>query len=321
MGEVVLLGPQRRSPRLREAVSALGLDGPACAITAGWQEREGELEQVSQVCGLPVRDLQLYSRARLALAEDRELAAALRRFQDDLRELQRLYRVRLGHALAAKRAVFRASRPRELVHPGRGLFVSRVQREALSAVRLLDRQHLRVIRRWHDDLTERWRPTERRAIAHQVEAIRRVLAETSAVFIAGGHVAVLLNRIRLFGLGPELAKRTVVAWSAGAMTLADRVVLFHDHPPEGPNDTEAFDVGLGLVHGAVFFPHADDRLDLDDPDRVRQLSRRFAPARCVTLDHGEWVHIVDDDVVRVEGVRRLRATGRVEPVTLPTRAA
>jgi len=41
----------------------------------------------------------------------------------------------------------------------------------------------------------------------------------------------------------------------------------------------------------------------------------------VTLDHGEWVHIVDDDVVRVEGVRRLRATGRVEPVTLPTRAA
>jgi hypothetical protein len=46
-------------------------------------------------------------------------------------------------------------------------------------------------------------------------------------------VAVLVNRLRLFGLGDLVADKTVFAWSAGAMAVSERVVLFHDDPPQG----------------------------------------------------------------------------------------
>ena len=43
---VVLLGPQRLAPTLRDAIEAVGVDGPVAAVTAGWEEREPEDRQV-----------------------------------------------------------------------------------------------------------------------------------------------------------------------------------------------------------------------------------------------------------------------------------
>ncbi len=97
----------------------------------------------------------------------------------------------------------------------------------------------------------------------------------------------LLNRLRLFGLERLLRTRPVVAWSAGAMAIAERVVLFHDHPPQGAGNAELFEAGLGLVRGAVFLPHAASRLALDDPTRVALLARRLARPRACTLDDGD----------------------------------
>jgi peptidase E len=60
-----------------------------------------------------------------------------------------------------------------------------------------------------------------------------LLAASHAVLIAGGHIAVLLNRLRLFDLSAVLRERPVFGWSAGAMVLTSRIVLFHDSPPRG----------------------------------------------------------------------------------------
>ena len=97
--------------------------------------------------------------------------------------------------------------------------------------------------------------------------------------MAGGHVGVLLRLLTVFGVAAA-PPPAVIAWSAGAMALTERVVLF------GPGPAEVYAAGLGLLPGAVLFPHARRRLPVDDPVRLGVLARRFAPARCVVLDDG-----------------------------------
>ena len=92
---LVLLGPQRFRQTLRETVIDLEISGPVAVVTAGWQERESEDQELETHLGREVIDLRLYHRAADVLERDRELAAALRERQETLQELQELYRLRL----------------------------------------------------------------------------------------------------------------------------------------------------------------------------------------------------------------------------------
>jgi hypothetical protein len=125
-------------------------------------------------------------------------------------------------------------------------------------------------------------------------------------------VAVLLNRLRLFDLAGLLGERPVVAWSGGAMVLSERLVLFHDHPPQGRGYAEVFEAGLNLAPGVVPLPHARRRLDLGDPERVALLARRFLPARCLALDEeASLLGRRESGWFRFAGVRQLGADGDV----------
>ena len=73
MPDVLVLGPQFRSPNIRDALARTGLSGPIVTITAGWQEREGELAALEGHLGHPVRDLRLYERAEAVFNQDAEL--------------------------------------------------------------------------------------------------------------------------------------------------------------------------------------------------------------------------------------------------------
>jgi hypothetical protein len=282
MSDVLILGPQFRAPNLRDALVRAGLGGPIVAITAGWQEREGELSALEEHLGQPVRDLRLYERAEAVFTQDSELHKAHRQRQGDLRRLQELYRIRLSHAKAAARELLATKDDLDLVPKAR--------RAAISALQRLDAEHLRAIERLHERFDAKWAPAMRPVLAHQRAELAHVIEPAHTVCIAGGHVAVLLNRLRLFGLERLLSGKPIVAWSAGAMALAERVVLFHDHPPQGAGNAEVFEAGLGLVRGTVFLPHATTRLALDDAARVALLARRFSPATCVTLDEGSLLH-------------------------------
>jgi hypothetical protein len=135
-----------------------------------------------------------------------------------------------------------------------------------------------------------WRPEERPLVAEHREAVCRRLQDAVALVVAGGHVGELVRVLHLFHVSPHLPPR-VVAWSAGAMALTERVVLFHDRAPQGPAHAEVYDEGLGVVTGAVLLPHARRRLDVDDRTRMGVLARRFAPASCVVLDDGVRVDL------------------------------
>jgi hypothetical protein len=110
--------------------------------------------------------------------------------------------------------------------------------------------------------------------------------------VAGGHVGVLADVLHLFNVAAFVGP-TVIAWSAGAMALTDRIVLFHDRAPQGPGHPEVYGSGLSLVRDAVLLPHARARLLLDDGSRMSVLARRFAPARCVPLEAGNRIDVVD----------------------------
>jgi len=248
--------------------------------------------------------LRLYARAENVMRRDPELAAAHHRRQDILKRLQGLYDVRLRHAMAACEALLR--------EPGEDVALERARGEAIEAVRELDRRHLERVREVHEEFAARFSPLGRPAVAEERERIAAVVRESGATAIAGGHIAVLLNRLALFGLGELLDGRAVVAWSAGAMAVSERIVLFHDRPPHGPGWAEVLEHGLGLAPGIVPFPHAKRRLDLENRFRVMLAARRFAPAQCLALDEGHGVRRTDDGWAAAPSARRLEPAGAAE---------
>jgi Peptidase family S51 len=305
MSDVLILGPQLKTPVLAQALSAGRMAGPIAAITAGWQEREAELASLEEHLAQPVQDLRLYARTEAVFAQDAELHDAHRARQIVLREMQDLYRLRLDHAKAAARELLWA-RP---VTPS----LRRARSAAIAALRRLDADHLRSIDAVHERFETQWRPRERPALAEHLVDLAAIVTAATTVLIAGGHVAVLLNRLKLFDAPALLRGRSIAAWSAGAMSLAERVVLFHDRPPQGAGNAEVFERGLGLVPRAVFLPHASRRLALDDAARTSLLTRRLGPATCYTLDDGDWLLFRDGALESWVGSRRLTRKG-VAPV-------
>ncbi len=281
MSEIILLGPQAIQPNLGEALKTMQIEGAICVITAGWQERAGELAALEAHIGQKVVDLTLYQRAEQALEEDRELFEAHRRRQNRLRELQRLYRIRLSSSLEVARRLKRMEGDTDILEPER--------QAALEVVRDLDRWHLCRLDRVNQEFDQTWTPNQRPAVEKHCSEIASIVADCSVVLVAGGHVAVLLNRLRLFRLQDLLVGKRVVAWSGGAMALSEKLVLFHDSPPQGPGDAEVLERGLGVFQGVVPLPHASRRLRLEDPIRVSLFASRFSPDLCVAMDRGSFL--------------------------------
>jgi hypothetical protein len=285
MATQILLGPQTPDPNLRQAIDAIQADGPVVVITAGWRDSEGEIDEMREVAGCHVEDLMLYHRAEEVFANEPALRELQRERQDKLTELQRLYRIRLAPTIAAARKLLRTRAEPELLRLE--------QRAAISQLRALDAHHLRRIQIIHKNFNQRRAALDIPRARAQREAVQASVENAGLVLIAGGHVAVLLNRIRLFGLERILARKPVIAWSAGAMALSDRIVLFHHSAPQGKRDAELLDVGLGIVNRRVLLPHAGIRLDWRNRRRLALFSRRFSPAVCCTLDNGSMLQLVD----------------------------
>lgn len=300
---VVLLGPQRDFAEVGREVAALRGGGRVALVTAGWQEWEDHDRRIRDALGGAVVNLELYRRAETVWAHDGGLADAHRDLQRRIRVLRRAYNARLERAMDAWVALEGLRGDDDVLDGERAA--------ALDAVRALDGHHLARMTELRAGFDETHRPGEREVVARERHGIAGLLDDVSVVVVAGGHVPLLLNRLRLFRLEPLLAPRAVVAWSGGAMALTDRVVLFHDSPPWGPGHAEVGEVGLGRVAGLVALPDGGRRLRLDDPGRVGRMARRFAPDPCLVLDPGARAEWVDGRWTGGTG-RRLDAGGGVE---------
>jgi hypothetical protein len=310
--KVILLGPQRR-PTVDHVVRSLDLAGPFATVTAGWQEREPDDGELNALLGGRGVGLELYRRWLDVQERDPEYAAASRALAGVLGELQDLYLLRLDYALQAVYALQHRASSDQLG----GTFTERVASpvaEAVAAVRSLDAAHLAHLNEVRGEFFDRLRPHDRPVIASHRAAVADLLGSAAALIVAGGHVGVLAEVLHLFNVAAVL-RSPVIAWSAGAMALADRIVLFHDRSPQGPGHPEVYGSGLSVVRDVVLLPHARARLLLDDAPRMAVFAQRFTPARCVLLETGTRVELSDDGPrVFPSGTRVLGEDGHVTPV-------
>lgn len=293
----ILLGPQRR-PTLDAVVRSSGLTGPFATVTAGWQEREPDDGELRALLGGQAAGLSLYARWLDVQERDPEYAAAARALADVLGELADLYLVRLDYALQAVYALQRRTSGSALD-------------EAIAGVQSLDAAHVARVNEVRGEFFDRLRPHERPVIASHRASVAELLGSAAALVVAGGHVGVLAEVLHLFNVAAVLDS-PVIAWSAGAMALADRIVLFGDRSAHGPGHPEVYGIGLSVVRDVVLLPHAKARLLLDDAPRMAVFARRFAPARCLPLEAGTRVELSDAlPLVLPAGARVLGEDGHV----------
>lgn len=307
----VVLGPQPGAIRLGEALEALRLPaGPVAAITVGWRETEPvarEVDRELEGCGREPAALLLGERVGRIFEADPELSKAHRALQDGLLAEERLYRARLGQAIEARRAVARLAVGDRYRAP--------YEQEAWNGILAADRFHLESqAARWRE-FREAVRPGERPALRKEKDEVERRLAESAGLVLTGGHVAVIRNRLLLLELSGALSRLPILTWSAGAMALAPRVVLFHDRLPFGSAPPEILGEGLSLLPGPAFFPDARARLDLEDREGLEELAGRVAPERAVLLDPGDRLDWDGERWSAAGGIRTLSREGGVETVS------
>ncbi len=302
---LVLLGPRGESGEIGRMVDRIGESGVLTAsgiasITAGWRSREGELDKLEPELAGRATDLSLFARGRQAIQQDAELAQGFRTLRRRLVLLRRAYNAQLAQLTEAHRNLQEMRGEDSVLGPSRT--------EALTAIQRLDTWHVDRVAQLRDDFQRALRPQTRLSVRRATQAVRRDLGDASIVFIGGGHVGVLLNRLCLFGGRQLLENRTIIARSAGAMAIASRVVLFHDRPPWGEGHPEILEAGLGLTGGLIPFPGASARLRLEDRRYMARLAARCAPGICTLLDPGQYLVRTRDGWHG--SARRIDPTGR-----------
>ncbi len=281
----VLLGPQRFRTTAGAAIRAVAPEGPVATVTAGWQDREnvtGELDAELDGRGW---HLQLHGRLIDILEADPRFAEAALVHRAGVDELAGIYSQRLQRALDSVYAIQRRTLRPDLA--------ASALADSVREVRAIDDWYLAALDQLHGEFAAAAPPEESEPIRRHRAEVADALRQAGALAIAGGHVGVLLRCLQLFV--PDLPSQLpVVAWSAGAMTLTDRVVLYNDRGPSGVVGSELWDRGLGRVPRIVALPHARRRLRMDDPRILQVLVRRFAGASCLLLDDGARVELDPD---------------------------
>jgi hypothetical protein len=284
----VLLGPQRFLTTAGTVVRTVAPEGPVATVTAGWQDREAADDELDEVMGGRSRNLHLYGRLSDVLTTDDHFATEALRHRDSMDELAGIYSLRLQRALDSAYAVAR--------RPARDDIAESAFADAVRGVQDIDAWYLRAVDELYGELETAAPPESSEEIARHRQEVAELLGGAAVLAIAGGHVGILLRCLRLFAVVPS-PEMPVVAWSAGAMALTERVVLYNDLGPQGRQGAEVWDRGVGRVRDVVAMPHARRRLRLDDPVHAKVFVRRFAPASCLLLDDGTQVDIGDDGKV------------------------
>ena len=308
-GPLLILGPQRPAPDLPRALAAHGVSGPIAVITAGWRHDEDELDALRR--DLPhhkLVHLPIYQWFDEVHAEEPVLAAAYNERQRRIRQYKAAYRAQLGAALDALSAT------QALVERDPALFIDEHD-FIVQSLKAIDERTVTRVNSIRDELPAAATPWDYPAARDRHARIKDALNSCGALLIAGGHVGVLRNRMYFLGLdvllAPFLARGGLLcAWSAGAMSLSDRIVLFYDDPPDGRGEPEVLDSGLRVTPGIVYLPHAAQRLRLGDHRRMARLAHRLSPERGVTLESGAWMEFVDG-AWRSQG--RAGALGLLQP--------
>ncbi|PKK88489.1 MAG: hypothetical protein CVV64_18465 [Candidatus Wallbacteria bacterium HGW-Wallbacteria-1] len=144
------------------------------------------------------------------------------------------------------------------------------------------------------------------------DRLRRNILSSNSIFLFGGNLPVLLNRLKFFNLRDVFQEAlyrgtNFYTVSAGSMALSDKVIVFddfgNDQSDGGKKEFEFFDRGLGLVNRVTLFPHCMDRIQTDDPDNLSYLANRFSTGPCVGLNENSFLLVETVREAETGGVR------------------
>jgi len=300
---VVLLGPQGTTPDVGPVLAEHGVRGKVAIVRAGYQERESDDAEAIAQLGVPAVNLRLHARSVEVFRDDPAFTTAYQARQHRLRHMQSFYRVRLDKIEDAARTVSVRYVDPELL--------DQEEKVSVDQFRHIDADHIERCDALRAAFDRKWHLAERPSIARHRDELRAELATVDALVISGGHVASLLNRLALFdvlGLAPD---KPVFAWSAGAMVLTERIVLFHDYPPYGSDIAQVLDAGFGLARGVVVLPDPARRVNLDARAGIQRFARRMAPSTIVAMHHGDRL-VFEHGTLEHASASRLTTTGDVE---------
>jgi hypothetical protein len=300
---ITLLGPQGSTPDVGTVITDLGIQGPVALVRAGYQERESDDAELVTALGVPAVNLTLHARGNDVFKTATEFATAYSARQQRLRYMQGFYRTRLDGIEDAARTI-----SLRYVDPD---LLEQEERVSVDQFRDLDNQHLARCKAVKAAFDQAWPADNVEVLAKHRREVRELMATTAALVITGGHVATLLNRLQLFGVLDNVGDKPIIAWSAGAMVLTDRIILFHDYPPYGSDIAQVLDSGCGLVPGYVVLPDPRRRINLDAKAGIQRFARRMAPATCVAMDHGARM-MFEAGELQFASATRLTTTGDAE---------
>jgi len=295
-GTIHILGPQREAPTLPKIIHEQYSEAKIAVISAGWRHEESELRPLARDLKRPLELLPLYQwfdelgQQEPALSQEHSLR------QKQIKSYKESYRLRLKFGMDFLSEI----KKRHKRNPD--LYTTDLQ-EAQSEISNIDENVIRRLNHIRNDYPNLLTPWKHPSSEPFHQEIKETLDTCDVLLITGGHVAILRNRMFFFGCTQLLrdfleAGKTIIAWSAGAMTLCDQIVLYYDDPPEGEGIAEVLDTGCSLIPNALFFPHARQRLHLDDDLRIAALAKRFHNYQCLTLEknthliwkNGAWVY-------------------------------
>lgn len=298
---LLLLGEQRERPRIQAALDRWGIAGPVGLIAAGWEEDEFEDDWLRESVSNPVVNSKLYELADQLFAEDPEVLKLLRDRQDALRELREINQVQTDRLCETARELLRRDATQETVRQPLATSFRHLQE--------VDAEYLATVSDTIRSFDQKISPdTRASAISYRQKVLKR-LAGCEAILIAGGHVGVLLNRLKLSRLLSHISL-PVIAWSGGAMALGRQVYFFHQFIPHVTGEIELSRKGMGWFEGIQLFPRSAERLKLNDPVEMALLGRRV-PDPCLLMTDSSELEWVGSKLIRVEGVKTILPRGQV----------
>ena len=318
-----ILGPQRPSENLTDIIKShlksgkLSMNGgPISVITSGWRHDEGEIEPLREAIPLPLLSIPLYHWFDELGHVEPELAAQHKSRQRLIKQYKKFYRRRLHNGLHLWKTLEDMSEKElqdknikdvyslekdtkkniddtintkntdrdDLIQP----YAFELD-EVCNDVRRCDEDVLSRLDHIRSTFPELQNPWTHASAQPYHQRIKEILEKSQALFIAGGHVAILRNRMNFFGLHHLIrnflmSSKPIYCWSAGAMVLAEKIVLYYDNPPQGEGHPEILDSGLKIFRNMIMFPHAHERLELQDPTRIQNLAKRFDPSMCIRYE-------------------------------------
>ena len=308
-GTIHILGPQRGAPLLPDIIHGQYPQAKIAVISAGWRHEESQLRPLARDLQRPLELLPLYQWFDELGKTEPELSNEHALRQKRIKSYKDTYRLKLQFGMEFLDAI----RKKQARSPE--LYMEDVL-NAHQAIQQIDMEAIERIGRIRDSFPNLAQPWLHPSAQPFYDEIKETLDACDVLLITGGHVAILRNRMFFFGCQALLKDfldqgKTIIAWSAGAMSLCDQIVLYYDDPPDGSGNSEVLDTGMGLIPHVLFFPHAQQRLRTEDTKRMRDLAQRFSQFQCITLEKETHLTFDQDGWSYINNVQKCTLDGQL----------